>query len=66
MRSCVKIILFLCACSVSGDITMKEVIEQYSPEYCRLLEAAYGEGMMGECGVAYHLAREHDGQITSF
>lgn len=31
---------------------MKEVIEEYSPEYCRLLEAAYGEGMMSECGEA--------------
>ncbi|HSX37257.1 MAG TPA: methyltransferase domain-containing protein [Chlamydiales bacterium] len=34
---------------------MKEVIEQYSPEYCRLLEAAYGEGMMSEGGEALAL-----------
>lgn len=55
MKFCVKIILFLCAGSVFGEITMKEVIEEYSPEYCRLLEAAYGEGMMSECGEALAL-----------
>ncbi len=69
---------------------MKEVIEEYSPHYCHLLEAAYGTGMMSEGGeaidlmfqglsiqgkkaldigsglggVAYHLAREYDCQVT--
>ncbi|MBX9744707.1 MAG: methyltransferase domain-containing protein [Chlamydiales bacterium] len=50
-----KIILLLCTGLLFGDITMKEVIEQYSPEYCRLLEAAYGEGMMSEGGEALAL-----------
>lgn len=34
---------------------MKEVIEEYSPHYCHLLEAAYGTGMMSEGGEAIDL-----------
>ncbi|MGE3954277.1 MAG: cyclopropane-fatty-acyl-phospholipid synthase family protein [Parachlamydiales bacterium] len=30
--------------------TIQRLIEEYPPEYCRLLEAVYGEGMMSEGG----------------
>lgn len=48
MKKLIKLILVLCANSLFGEITMQEVIDEYSPEYCRLLEAAYGTGMMSE------------------
>lgn len=33
-----------------GEITIQEVIDEYYPEYCHSLEAAYGRGMMSEGG----------------
>jgi hypothetical protein len=35
---------------IFGEITMKEVIDEYLPEYCHSLEAVYGKGMMSEGG----------------
>lgn len=32
------------------DITIKDVIDEYPPEYCHLLEAAYGDSLMSEGG----------------
>lgn len=29
---------------------MQNVIDEYDPAYCRLLETAYGEGMMSDGG----------------
>ncbi len=60
-----KIILFLCAGSVFGDTTMKEVIEEYSPEYCRLLEEAYREGMIVQFVAHKEKELKNDVQLQS-
>lgn len=45
-----KLLLILCTSVVFGEITMNEVIDEYYPDYCHSLEAAYGEGFMSEGG----------------
>jgi len=44
------LLLFIQVFVYGMDQSMKEVIDEYYPQYCQLLEAAYGKSMMSEGG----------------